>query len=135
MGCWRLSAAMLFVVLVSGCGDKNKAEVQGTVKLDGTPLDQGGILFIPTGDTKGPSTGASIMAGSYKVDRGVIIGKNRVEIRAAGKSGKKAPSLTKKGVMIDEYIEIVPDKYNRTTELAKEVQPGSNTFDFDLKTK
>jgi hypothetical protein len=124
-------AAAVFASAVLGCGENNRAEVEGTVTLDGKPFAEGHITFIPTGDTKGPVAGATILEGQYRVPsaKGVQIGTNRVEIRGVRATGRKIPFGPG---MIDEFVEAIPPKYNEKSELQIKTQAGTNRADFDL---
>jgi len=130
----------LFAVVVSvgllGCGGGPKgpktAQVSGTVTLDGAPLDEGSINFIPEDGTGAPA-GTKIVKGSYSV--AVPLGSKRVEIRAPKVVGQKVayegdPNSPK----IDLIEERVPHRYNATTELKTVVTDGTNKADFPLVT-
>ena len=124
---------LLVVIVCSGCGrgNPNRAEVHGTVTLDGQALDQGTISFLPSGQTKGPAAGASIVDGSYSIsaDAGPAIGTNRVEIRSARATGGRLPNGDP---AIDEFI---PSQYNTKTKLTVTIEPGGNIADFPLQLK
>ena len=125
---------LVLLPLLFGCGGPdNRAEVSGTVRLNGTPLATGSISFVPTEGTEGPSSGGEITNGKYRVFRakGVAVGKNRVSIRSVAKTGRKVAD--RHGELEDEKVQVVPRKYNDVSEIVCTVQPGSNQLDFDLK--
>lgn len=126
---------LLLALLASGCGG-GYAAVQGTVTLDGAPVDTGYLTFVPTDAALGPSGRASIANGRYAMDASGQLkpGAYRVEIYAQRKTGKKirAGSPAPPGTMIDEEVEAIPAKYNTQTTLTREAKAGGNTFDFDL---
>ena len=72
-------AALLFAL---GCNDPQPARyrVQGSVRYDGQPVEDGEILFAPVVKGIAPDAGR-IDHGSYEVL--VTAGKKRVEIRAS----------------------------------------------------
>ena len=135
---------------VPGCGGgaAGRSAVQGTVKFDGQPVSQGVIAFIPTGATRGPSTGAEIKAGKYQIlaDQGPATGPHRVEITATrageatevkglGQGGGPSgggPSGGGSAAKIEMYI---PEQYNKQSTLEFVVKAGSNEANFDLKSK
>jgi hypothetical protein len=135
----------LFVVFLLvccwGCGKSDgldRAAVAGKVTLDGVPVATGTIVFYPTSDTKGPTTGGNIEEGKYSiaVAKGPIVGRNRVEIRATKKTGRKVQSpMAQPGVMTDEIVESVPDRYNSNSTLEQEIQQGDNILDFNLSAR
>jgi hypothetical protein len=118
-----------------GCGSP-LAEVSGTVKLDGQPVPEGSIQFIPVEGTTGPSAGAAIKDGRYHIprDKGAAVGKNRVELRAFKVSGRKVQDPTAPpGALTEERVQAFPRAYNDASTVVRDVQAGSNTFNFDVE--
>jgi hypothetical protein len=128
-----LAVAML---ALAGCGaDAGRAAVQGTVSYGGEPVDSGGIAFLPDGggDAQVQATG-DILDGHYNLEggHGPSPGKYRVQIYWQKKTGRKITSRS--GTASREVTEqVIPANYNENSELTVDVQPGRNTFDFDLK--
>ena len=125
------------LLLLPGCSGR-RADVSGTVQLDGRPVDEGAIQFIPVEGTTGPSAGGVIKDGRYHItrDKGVTVGKNRVELRAFRTTGRKVQDPTGlPGVKTEERVQAFPPEYNDRSTVVKEVQAGSNTIDFDVHTK
>jgi hypothetical protein len=121
----------------AGCSG-GLAEVSGTVHLDGRPIEEGAINFIPIEGTQGPASGAAIRDGKYHIPRskGVAPGKHRVELRAFRNTGRKVQDPTgPPGARMDERVPAFGPEYNDDSKLTREVKPGSNTFDFDIATK
>jgi hypothetical protein len=119
-----------------GCSGP-QAEVSGTVRLNGSPIKEGAINFIPTGGNHGPSAGAIIRDGKYHIPRskGATVGKNLVELRAFLDTGRQVQDPTgPRGTLVKERIMAFPPEYNDRSTLVREVQLGSNTFDFDIQT-
>ena len=121
------------VAALAGCGGAgNKvAMVTGTVTLNGKPLADAMVEFVPIGGTGSTAFGRTDDNGAYKMEysrdqSGVFVGKYEVHITTAD-------------VYVDEnekqirVPEKVPARYNSDTELTCEVKPGSNTLDFDLE--
>jgi hypothetical protein len=124
----------LIALLPIGCsGDNSRAAVSGQVTLDGQPVEQGRITFVPLDVTAGPTAGAVIRMGRYDIRaaEGALVGKNRVEVRAAVKTGKQLPSAYS-GAPIDETRESILDRYNEKSDLVRDIKPGKNQFDFEL---
>lgn len=138
----RLPVCLLLAILAacSGCSNKdaNRNAVDGEVTLDGKPVEQGSILFIPVDGTEGAATGGPIQAGHYRISKtqGAATGWNRVEIHAVRKTGKMIPKgFGTTGEMIDEQVDIAPPRYNSASILKTEVTPDKNTANFDLTTQ
>jgi hypothetical protein len=118
-----------------GCAGDDRSEVSGTVKLNGQPIAEGAITFIPTDGNKGAATGAEIRDGKYHIPRsaGVTPGKNRVELRAFRDSGRKVQDPTgKPGTLTAERVMAFPPQYNDQSTLVRDVRRGSDTIDFDI---
>jgi hypothetical protein len=135
----RLARRNLTLALLGclGCsGGLNRAEVSGKVLVDKQPLERGMINFYPVEGTPGPSAGAEIKNGEYHIARsaGVVVGKNRVEIKGFRKTGRKVPDPMAFGTntLTDEILQIVPPEYSSQSTLTREIKGGSNTLDFDL---
>src|SRR5438874_241891 len=100
-----------------GCADSGPptAEVSGTVRLDGRPIEEGSIQFIPVEGTRGPSAGAPIEDGKYHIPRkkGVTVGTNRVELRAFKNAGTKIQDPTAPpGVRTEARVQAFPPEFN-----------------------
>lgn len=136
---WRLVAALCAgLLLSSGCGDTgNRQAIEGTVTIDGQPLDEGQITFLPQEGTEGPTAGAPVHNGKFVVaqEQGVFAGHFRVEITAVRPTGKTIADPETDQV-IDDVEQYLPDRYNRESELTAEVKPGEiNQLEFALETR
>ena len=124
------------VALLVGCSDgaPNRATVFGAVTLDGQPLESGSIDFFPAEGTRGPTAGATIDGGRYRIEsaKGVAVGKNRVEIHGMRKTGESAADPFGRGTQIDKFVESVPAKYHSESTLIREVVAGENEIDFEI---
>ena len=127
-----LAMAVLCAVGV-GCGRSDMAEVTGTVTLDGQPLPDAFLEFAPTGGKGSTSTGRTDQAGEYELmfsrdTAGAFLGEHRVRISTR--------EITTNAQQREVWLpEKVPARYNTQTELKREVEPGANRFDFDLKSE
>ncbi len=132
-----LVAASIVSTSCSKSGPES-AEVSGVVRLDGQPIEEGSIQFIPVEGTTGPSAGGVIKNGKYHIDRkgGVIVGKNRVELRAFKESASLIQDPTAaQGVMTKVRVPAFPPEYNDQSMLIRDITAGSNTIDFDVQTE
>lgn len=128
------SAALLFPALL-GCGGGGDlpelAEVTGTVQMDGKPLPDATVMFVPADGR--PSSATTDSNGNYTLQyneraSGAVPGKSRVMI-STGKPGKE----NEDGESEPGTPETVPMEYNIDTNLTFEVKPGtSNKADFTL---
>lgn len=136
---WFLVAtiAALFSVL-SGCGagGPELIPVSGTVRMDGKPLADAQVRFIPEvqgSEPARPTIGRTKADGTFVLEysterQGVLPGKYRVLIN----TGRVADD-GRKGVRIPGVPETVPDIYNTKSTLNAEVSSEHHTFDFDLE--
>ena len=123
-----------------GCADLGPptAEVSGTVRLDGRPIEEGSIQFIPVEGTRGPSAGAPIQDGKYHIPRkmGVTVGTNRVELRAFKNAGTRIQDPTAPpGVKTEQRVPAFPPEFNDRSTVIKQIRAGSNVIDFDVDTR
>ncbi|MFI4876659.1 MAG: carboxypeptidase-like regulatory domain-containing protein [Blastopirellula sp. JB062] len=136
-GRW-LSVALLLTAC--GCAgeqlDPEYKPVTGTVTLDGRPLPDAQLSFVPLGSGSSGS-GFTDESGKYQLyyaarRPGAKFGENRVFIT------KSKPSTGKQGEfagMREADIEMLPARYNRKTELTANIEDKRNVIDFDLKSK
>ena len=122
------------VLLLIGCGQQgDRQRLEGTVTLDGAPLAEGQITFLPQSGTKGPTAGGQITEGYFSIphEGGTFTGTFQVKITATRKTGRTI--LNALGEETDEIEHIVPPRYNRQSELTREVTAsGPNQPEFAL---
>ncbi|MCC9606800.1 hypothetical protein LOC68_16045 [Blastopirellula sp. JC732] len=133
IGC-ACAALLIGVVCLTGCGgDDGYAMVEGTVTLDGQPIENGVISLVPL-DGETPTAGERIENGVYKMR--APLGTKRVEISASKVVGQRAAYAGEAdSPQMDITKSIVPARYNMKSELTLDVAPGINKKDFDLKSK
>jgi hypothetical protein len=130
-------ALVLAVALfgLAGCSG-GSAAVQGTVTLDGAPVDGGAISFTPSGKPDSASFGAQIVGGKYSITgKAPPPGSYRVDVHWNKPTGKKVPTPGDPGTTMDQTAEAIPPTYNKNSTLKADLKSGSNTVDFDLKSK
>ncbi len=156
----RISALLLAVIaaLSGGCGQTDPdygslglCSVQGTVTLDGTPLEKALVLFESADGTF--SYGLTDASGHYELmfnsrQTGALKGSKIVRIWSsrgnpggseAGSGGEgedpdaAADGTEEGGAAKPAGQERVPAKYNRQSELTATVDKATETFDFDLR--
>ncbi len=116
---------------LSGCGgggDKPElATVTGVVTLDNEPLTNASVSF--ESENGKVAFGGTDASGKYELvykdgAKGAEPGKNTVRITTVLEN---PPG--------QGYKDPIPAKYNSESTLSVEVQPGSNTHDFQLQSK
>ena len=123
----------LLVLACMGCGPGGPAieSVEGTVTLDGEPLPNASVVFVP--ESGRPAGATTDSQGHYVLTfsegrKGAMLGKHKVRISTA-----RDPSETPDGEPIPASPETIPMKYNAQTELEFTVEAGKkNTADFEL---
>lgn len=124
-------AALALLGLSAGCGGPPQATVSGTVTLDGKPVENGTISFYPTANS-GQTAGGGIENGQFTLTASP--GEMTVLISANKVVGKQ--KMFKDGPETDKIIELIPDRYNKTSELKVTLKPGVNeNVNFELTTK
>jgi hypothetical protein len=133
-----------FLFSCLGCSSDglNRTSVEGTVTLDGKPLEKGTIAWMPL-HNEGPTIGCDIRNGKYRIPQksGPAIGEYHVAISGEPiPTGKKVPSVMNPSVMVDEKVDPVPTKYRSgnmsdkhpESTLKVTVSTGKNVLDFKL---
>ena len=124
---------LVLLLLLGGCSkEATTAEVSGALLVDGRPAETGAIGFFPV-DGQSPTSGAAIKDGRYTAQ--VPFGKTKVEIRVPKVVGEKKLYDTPDSPVKPILEESLPEKYNEESELEIDVQPGTNSHDFDLKSE
>ena len=127
-----IAAVVCYVVLQVGCGPTLVA-VHGSVRLDGKPLNEAVIVFVPI-EAGRKKTGAEIVDGTYLVEteNGLVPGKYRVEV--VDNPPLDSPSGRFPGHATNRRA--FPGVYGMNSPLSIELQNGGSTeFDFELKSK
>ncbi len=143
---------VLVLTMLSGCGRHTpQATVEGTLRLDGKPLDHCLVTFLPKSGQEGKSlrsTGLTDRQGSYRLcfdnqEEGAAIGWHRVTIEDLSVS---TGVRRRDHGTVDEQTEEtasrpslrrsrVPERYTSATDtpLLKEVKAGHQVIDLDIK--
>jgi hypothetical protein len=125
------------VALSAGCADKydGRMEVTGEVKLQGQPLKDGLIRFVPLDGQDTPG-GGSIQNGEYKIPRsnGLKAGKYLIQLSAGdGKTPNDEEAGSPGGSTNIVSVDQIPDEWNVRSKQQVEVKSnGANRFDFDV---
>lgn len=124
-----LLAAILISALVGCSGESNLATIEGTVTLDGAPLEAGLIRFVPV-DGQTPTADATITDGKFVAQ--VPPGEKSVAITAPKVVGKRKLYNTPDSPSIDVVEELLPPRYNTATELKLSVEGATRDANFAL---
>ena len=113
----------------------------GSVSYEGQPVESGSITFLPA-DGQGPSAGAAITGGQYRVDE-ITPGEKTVQIvglkeiafaRSSAEMAQQAEEAARRGTAaapVEQASEIPADAEGNNATV--EVKPGKQTLDFQLK--
>jgi hypothetical protein len=128
------------VVAVAGCGGGDSGpdliEVYGVVTLDGEPLPDATVRFVPeemAGNNMRAATGETDDDGEYTLEyslnrSGALPGKYKVAI-----STFRETDVGEDGLDVPGKPERVPVVYNGETTLSAEVSAENAVHNFDLK--
>ena len=123
--CW------LAMVLTSGCNrGPAVGTLEGTVTLDGTPVDGGLIRLVPSDGNSQPAD-CPLAAGAYSIT--MPVGEKKVEVYWTKSSGPGIVDTASQGG--DKVITLVPPKYNVESKLTVTIDKGKATKDFALSSK
>jgi hypothetical protein len=146
---WRLALAVVGpLALVWGCGkpvDPSLVPVTGTATVDGQPLTNATVTFIPKDGTPGfggsgktDSSGTFRLTGSRDNAPGIPPGEYRVAIsKRLMPDGSEVPANDNTPPMNSPAKECLPVGYSNpaTTQLTATVKPGAGPIDFPLRAK
>jgi hypothetical protein len=122
----RVFVGLIAIAMVAGCTPSDRpplGRVSGKITMDGQPLEGVIINFRP--DTGRTATAETDKQGKYDLEyeyqvKGAKVGPATVSfVWPTGVEGKKG----------------IPAKYSEKSDIKFEVKSGSNTFDFDIKSK
>lgn len=124
----RMAWILLVGLSLTGCdsGAIKRHAVSGEVTLDGVPVAEGNILFLPA-DTDSGADGARIEDGHYACQ--VTPGSKRVRITA----DRLIPGKTDRTGM-PPHEQYIPARYNQATTLKADIDK-SHDLDFKLTSK
>jgi hypothetical protein len=126
-----ITAVCAMAACLAGCGKQNGLlEVQGAVSYKNQPVQKGTISFLPA-DGNAPTAAGIITDGRFAVK--VAPGKKQVKIESFKVVGRRhLHAEDPKSPMIDVREQLLPDRYNKKTELVREVTSGG-VCDFTLE--
>lgn len=129
----------MLLLALAGCRDNGpqRMSVWGEVTYEGSPVHDGVIVFVPVDGTAGPSTGAGIADGKYRVEKSsgpYAGGTYRVEITASGAERSYSPNASGQGTPCTVREQMIPETFNTKSNLRIAVSPtaGKNQQDFRL---
>ena len=132
---------------LTGCQSEElfiRTAASGQVELDGQPLSQGRILFIPAGDTEGPAASGTIQNGQFVLDRdsGPVVGDNRVCIFSQPQTGFDLDDETSYARAVQRNRnqpvlgkQPIPAQYNQNSKLLITVTEQPEEMHFALSTR
>jgi hypothetical protein len=134
-----LAPGFSLALLAAGCGGGAgdglpRQPVAGTVTIDGQPIASGLITFRPKNGPE-PVATAVIEDGEFSLARheGPVPGPHAVSVWAREATGRKVPDPYDPENLVDEVKDIVPPRYNLSTELSAEIAEGKNSLEFPLQ--
>lgn len=103
---------------------------------EGVPVAAGSIRFFPSGGTPGIGGSGRIVDGRYTIPpgRGLAAGTYVVAISAArptGRTVRPEPGHEADGPIV-ETEQYIPERFNTSSELRVELEPGENRRDFNM---
>jgi hypothetical protein len=149
---FRIATLLLVGVLACGCSNRKFGEVEGTITLDGKPLDEAEVTFVPDslkGNTGNNASAITDEQGRYRLrterDRadGAILGPHRVIIvdlpvipdlsHIGGAAPMPVGQVAKAGKPKARRFPARYESLEQTPLKAIEVKAGKQTLDFDVK--
>lgn len=133
-----LASGFLWLVFAAGCSDGYRAiDMQGSVRVDGTPASAGHIVFVPSEDGKGSGGMCRIQEdGSYPL-RKVPVGSVTFTIAPEERTGRQVETMDPGGnpVMVEELLPMTraDAAHGRGQAVVRlDVTSGMENHDFEL---
>ena len=130
-----LAVFWIFSTLIWGCGGDTgstekfpSARLEGSVTLDGKPVDDGTIQFVPANKTAGPVTQALILKGRYVASK-VPLGK----VSAMISTKPPEPPANVTSDYHPEPFAQIPKRYQDGITI--EVKENKLDVDFDMSSR
>ncbi len=134
----RSVVAVFGIALLSltfcGCGGSKRpsfavARVVGTVSLDGQPLENGRVQFVPGASTPGSPVAGDVAAGKFEL-ADVPIGQHKVIFVATKATGRM---ISDRSEPYPELINLIPAKYQDGIDAS--VSGSESKHGFELQSK
>ena len=128
----------LLMALAVGCGTRDNRKLVCEITLDGSPLKEGTILFVPLDKSSGATSGGEIRDGkcNFVGAQTPPSDKYKVEVRSYKKSGRQVQKpMGKAGELVDELVEAVAPRFNSASELVVEVKLGDRLVKIAVHSK
>lgn len=128
----RIVLSLSLLMVAAGCGGGLPlAPVEGIVLLDGQPLPNATVRFIPQSKEGSSSIAETDADGKFQLTytrdkSGAWIGKHKVRVNTS-------KVISETSGLETHIVEKVPDRYNQKTTLEYEVKSGRNTFELSLR--
>jgi hypothetical protein len=129
-----------FALLAAGCGGSTLSPVEGTLKMNGKPLANVQVEFLP--EANGPrSTGVTDQEGRYRLRTddqrtGALVATHRVVLTDLQIFDDSSPAPGEKGKrdILPVRPSRLPPRYANiaNTPLKKQVQSGPNAIDLEV---
>jgi hypothetical protein len=132
--------ACAVALAAAGChrSGLNLADVEGVVTLDGAPVGEAAVMFMPVDSKLGPSaSGVTDDQGRFTLTtanrEGAVIGEHRVAISKS----EVTVVPQRRGLPIYRTKELIPPKYGMadSSGLIANVVDDENNFKFELSSK
>lgn len=131
MRTFSMFALILVASFFAGCSNASTGTVDGTVSVNGKPVNGLELEFTPIGHDTGTAMAYTHDGGKYKLvigrgEPGIPVGDYQVTIKVFSEDPDSGiPDLK------------LPATYTQLdqTTLKETVKPGANTIDFDLKSE
>ncbi len=129
----------LFLPVVVGCGGDglDRVPMEGTVNLDGQPLERGSIRLSPKGEFKGADVATKIVNGRFQFDtqNGPVVGLHRVEILSEQKFPDPSELDTEQGPKPVSADMIQPQRVHASFNVNSKLEADTSlkkSFEFNV---
>ena len=139
MKAWLGAVLVLTGFGLSGCGPGGPelADVEGKVTVDGKPVPNAQVTFIPSAPGGSPSYGKSDAEGHYSLmftrdKSGAMLGTHEVRVEVRKMSKDDMAEARANGEEVAEGFVAIPKPAKDAPPLTREVKEGDNVIDLEL---
>jgi hypothetical protein len=123
------AVALVAAATAPGCGPRDpRLTIRGRVLLDGKPVSNGQVIFIPV-DSTVAAAGAALHDGEFTIV--VLQGPHRVKVEASAEE-RRTTAPDEPPEFAVTYRSIIPPRYNEKSTLSFDVQSAKDKPLFEL---
>lgn len=136
---FKASGVALLFLVIAGCGGGDQfLHVEGQVNMDGQPLSEGLVMLLPPENSTDLTTvSTQVVDGHFEIARSKKLkaGSYKVAITSEQKSGRQVQAEPGSSEKVEQYVQVIPPKYNSATVLSVDIAGDRDDLLFEVSRK